>query len=232
MVIKMEKLKEEISNKYNNIEKLEDKITFLNNIKKILFELSPLKHNPVDCPIWVKISQLYANDYNPNSVANREMKLLHKSVAEDGYTMPIVTIYNKELKKYEIVDGFHRFSIPRYYEDIAKKNFNYLPITFIDKDINDKMASTIRHNRARGKHSINGMSNIVFNMLDNGWTDSRICDELGMEAEELIKLKHITGFSKLFENTEYKKAWETKKQVLLRKKWREENNDTGYTSSI
>ena len=97
-----------------------------------------------------------------------------------------------------------------------------LPIVVIEKDINDRMASTVRHNRARGKHSINGMSSMVFEMLENGWEDADICNELGMESEELIRLKHITGFSKLFKDVEYKKSWETKNQLLIKKQFKNE----------
>ena len=108
---------------------------------------------------------------------------------------------------------------------MLERNHGKLPVVVIEKDINDRMASTIRHNRARGKHSIAGMSNIVFEMLDNGWSDADVLDELGMEAEELIRLKHITGFSKLFEDTEYKKSWELKKQLQIKKQYKDENSN-------
>jgi hypothetical protein len=129
-----------------------------------------------------------------------------------------------------IVDGFHRFTIMKTCPDIYEKNGGLLPIVVIDKTINDRMASTVRHNRARGKHSVAGMSTMVFSMLEQGWSNSRICAELGLEAEELAKLKHITGFSKLFENQEYKRAWESKQQIEARKAWIEnggENQETG-----
>jgi len=180
------------------------------------------KH-PVANMRWVPIEKVQANDYNPNSVAKNEMKLLYLSIKSDGYTQPIVTIYDKEKDKYIIVDGFHRYLVMSTYKDIRDSTGGNLPIVVIEKDINDRMASTIRHNRARGKHSIEGMGDVVFNMLDEGWRDQDICKELGMEAEELLRLKHITGFSKLFEDTEYKKAWESKKQLELKKKWKEEN---------
>jgi len=182
-----------------------------------------MKHNPVDLVRWISVNAIKANDYNPNNVALKELELLHKSISHDGYTQPIVTIYDEETKKYIIVDGFHRYYVQRVHDDILKKNKGFLPVTVINSDINDRMASTIRHNRARGKHSINGMSTIVFNMLDNGWTDTQICEELGMEAEELIRLKHITGFSKLFENEKYRRAWESKKQLKIKKDWEEKN---------
>ena len=200
-----------------------NKIDFIEKLKKLIDEISPLNHQPVNRVRWVDISQVQANDYNPNSVAKTEMKLLYTSILHDGYTQPIVTVYDKDKKKYVIVDGFHRYFTSRSYSDILDKNMGYVPVVVIDKNINDRMASTIRHNRARGKHSVSGMSNIVFEMLDNGWKDADILEELGMEAEELIRLKHITGFSKLFENTEYKKAWELKKQLQIKKEYKNEN---------
>ena len=146
------------------------------------------------------------------------MGLLSTSISHDGYTQPIVTIYDSEIDKYVIVDGFHRYFVSKSNPKIAEKNHGRLPVVVIDKDINDRMASTIRHNRARGKHSVKGMSSMVFNMLDNGWSDADICNQLGMEPDELLRLKHITGFSKLFADAEYNKAWVSKHQILLKKK--------------
>jgi ParB-like chromosome segregation protein Spo0J len=176
-----------------------------------------IPQDPVSFVRWVPIDKVVANDYNPNSVAKNEMRLLYLSILHDGYTQPIVTIYDKDQDKYIIVDGFHRHLVCRLYKDIAERTGGRLPIVVIDKQINDRMASTVRHNRARGKHSVDGMANMVFTMLENGMADEEICNELGLEAEELVRLKHITGFSKLFENVEYKKAWETVAQVRLRK---------------
>ncbi len=127
----------------------------------------------------------------------------------------------EDQSKYIIVDGFHRYFTCKTNKDILERNHGKLPVVVIDKDINDRMASTVRHNRARGKHSVAGMSSMVFSMLDNGWTDEAICNELGMEPEELLKLKHITGFSKLFADTEYNRAWKTKRQIRLEKEVRE-----------
>jgi ParB-like chromosome segregation protein Spo0J len=186
--------------------------------------------DPVSNVRWVPIEQVVGNDYNPNSVARNEMKLLYISVLHDGYTQPIVTIYDKEQDKYIIVDGFHRYLICKTYKDIAERTGGRVPIVVIDKPINDRMASTIRHNRARGKHSVDGMANMVFALLDNGWEDAAVCNELGLETEELVRLKHITGFSKLFEDVEYKKAWETANQIKLRKEY-ERTNDAGVSHS-
>ena len=206
-------------------DKAKDKIQFIEDLKDFIHDISPLKEQPVDRVRWVDLDMVQANDYNPNAVAKVEMKLLHTSIMHDGYTQPIVTIFDESINKYVIIDGFHRYTICKSYEDVLERNCGKLPIVVLQKDINDRMASTIRHNRARGKHSIKGMSNIVFEMLDNGWNDIDICNELGMEVEELIRLKHITGFSKLFENTEYKNAWEHKKQLLIKKQYKDENPD-------
>lgn len=171
---------------------------------------------PIDKVIWVDIEKVQPNDYNPNSVAKVEMSLLYTSILHDGYTQPIVTIHDPVTDKYVIVDGFHRYFTCKNNKDIYERCDGKVPIVVLDKSINDRMASTVRHNRARGKHSVAGMSNIVFKMLDNGWSDEAICNELGMEAEELVKLKYITGFAKLFENVDYQKAWTTKNQVQAR----------------
>ena len=184
--------------------------------------MSPLKEQPVNRVKWVDINKVSPNDYNPNSVAKKEMGLLYTSILHDGYTQPVVTIYDEAKEKYIIIDGFHRYFTCKSNKDILDRNKGRLPIVVLNKDINDRMASTVRHNRARGMHSVTGMSSMVFSMLENGWDDVDICNELGMSVEELVKLKHITGFSKLFEDKEYSKAWETKNQILLKKKY---NND-------
>lgn len=200
-----------------------DKIAFLNELRMWLHaDLCPVKQ-PIDYVCWVPVEMVEPNDYNPNSVAKTEMGLLYKSIKHDGYTQPVVTIWDDVKQKYVIVDGFHRYYTCKTNPDIYKKNFGRLPIVVIKKDINERMAATIRHNRARGEHSVSGMSNMVFEMLENGWQDAEICNHLGMDAEELLKLKHITGFSKLFANAEYKKSWETKSQIRMRKDWNDKN---------
>ena len=189
----------------------------IEEVREALHNISPVCSQPVDRIRWVPVEDVEPNDYNPNSVAKIEMGLLYTSILHDGYTQPVVTIYDADREKYVIVDGFHRYFTCRNNPDIRERNMGYLPIVVLDKPINDRMASTVRHNRARGKHSIDGMSNMVFQMSENGWSEAEICGELGMEAEEVLRLKHITGFSKLFENAEYKKAWESKVQLKLRK---------------
>lgn len=197
-------------------------IVFFESLKELMHEMSPLKDQPINKVLWVNIDKVSPNDYNPNSVAKKEMGLLYTSILHDGYTQPIVTIYDKAKDKYIIVDGFHRYFTCKSNKDILDRNKGRLPIVVLNKDINDRMASTVRHNRARGMHSVTGMSSMVFNMLENGWEDSDICNELGMSVEELVKLKHITGFSKLFQDKEYSKSWETRNQILLKKKYKNE----------
>jgi len=200
----------------------EEKIVFFEEIKELIHNNSPLKEQPVNRIKWVDVNKVSPNDYNPNSVAKKEMGLLYTSILHDGYTQPVVTIYDEVKDKYIIIDGFHRYFTCKSNKDILDRNKGRLPIVVLNKDINDRMASTVRHNRARGMHSVTGMSSMVFNMLENGWEDVDICNELGMSVEELVKLKHITGFSKLFEDKEYSKSWQTKNQLLLKKKYNDE----------
>jgi ParB-like chromosome segregation protein Spo0J len=208
---------EQLKDAFNNAD---DKMKFIYDLREFIHkELSPVNTQPIDLVRWVDINKVQANDYNPNSVAKIEMGLLYTSIKHDGYTQPVVTIYDETLDKYIIVDGFHRYFTCKSNKDILERNNGCLPIVVIEKDINDRMASTVRHNRARGKHSVTGMSNMVFSMLENGWTDAEVCNELGMESEEILRLKHITGFSKLFEDMEYKKAWESKEQIKIRHKY-------------
>lgn len=188
-----------------------------------------LKENPVYGVKTVHIDKVEPNNYNPNAVAKNEMRLLYTSIRNDGYTQPVVTIYDKDQDKYVIVDGFHRYFVMKAYKDIYEANEGMLPVVVIDKGLNDRMASTIRHNRARGKHSIEGVSDMVFHMLQNGWKDEDICNEIGLEADELIRLKHITGFSKLFEKVEYAKSWETDQQMRNRKNYLESQKKNGVT---
>ena len=219
----MTKSQEELITKWFN--EADDKIEFLNELRTFISSLSPQKSQPVDRILWVPVDIVQANDYNPNSVASIEMELLYVSISHDGYTQPIVTVYDKELGKYIIVDGFHRYFIAKTKADISKRINGRIPIVVIDKDITERMASTVRHNRARGEHMVTGMSNLVFQMLDNGMSEAEICQELGMQPEEVLKLKHITGFSKLFENAEYSKAWMTKYQIRQKAKMQENNSE-------
>lgn len=220
----MEKLKNLIKKEFD---KSINKLQFLYDLREFLHkELSPLRGQPVDLIRWVPVHMVTPNDYNPNSVAKKELRLLYTSVLHDGYTQPIVTIWDADSGKYVIVDGFHRYFTCLHNQEILERNMGMLPIVVIEKNINDRMASTVRHNRARGKHSVTGMSSMVFSMLDEGWGDKEICNQLGMEPEELLRLKHITGFSKLFEDKEYSKAWESRKMIKLRIAEEKKANDS------
>lgn len=188
----------------------------LEEIRAFIHDIHPLKNQPVDHVRWVPVEKVCPNDYNPNSVASVEMRLLYVSIKQDGYTQPCVTIFDDQKGMFVIVDGFHRYFTCKTNKDIYDRNLGFLPLVEIKKDINDRMASTIRHNRARGKHNVGGMTNMVFDMLKEGWTDADICNNLGMEPEEIVRLKHITGFSKLFENSEFRQSWETEHQIKLR----------------
>lgn len=213
-----------------NLNESENKAEFLQSLREYIHNNSGLKHNPVDRVIWVPAERVQGNDYNPNQVATNEMQLLYTSIKHDGYTQPIVTVYDEDIDKYVVIDGFHRYKVGQTFKDIKEGNKNMLPIVVLDKTMNERMASTIRHNRARGKHSVQGMSHLVFELLSNGLSDAEIMQELGMESEELLRLKHITGFSKLFKDVEYNRAWETDKQIKLSKEWQRENlQESGYS---
>lgn len=189
-------------------------------------------NHPVGCVQWVPIEKVSPNDYNPNSVAPQEMRLLHTSISQDGYTQPVVTIYDAERDRYEIVDGYHRYTVMRMHADIAGTTGGYLPVVVIDKPIADRIASTVRHNRARGKHSVNGMSSLVFQMLEAGESDEAICDKIGLEAEELARLKHITGFAKLHADHVYPRAFLTDRQQRAKAAYKREHPDETVPSNI
>ncbi|MDR1829402.1 MAG: ParB/RepB/Spo0J family partition protein [Candidatus Fibromonas sp.] len=156
----------------------------------------------------IPIEKLRANEYNPNSVAPPEMELLYHSIKEDGYTMPIVVYHHKEDDVYEIVDGFHRYSIMLLYPDIYKREKGLLPCSIIEKPISQRMASTIRHNRARGSHNVDLMSNIVAELVELGKSDRWISKHLGMSPDEILRLKQVTGLVSLFKDQEFSETWE------------------------
>jgi ParB-like chromosome segregation protein Spo0J len=187
------------------------KIEAINTVKKALHEISPFKKEPVDCVLWIPAEKVKANDYNPNQVAPPEMKLLQHSIREDGYTQPIVGFWDNEEGYYEVVDGFHRNRVGKECEDIKERIHGYLPITIINDDrLNkaDRIAATIRHNRARGKHAVTAMSDIVLELSRRNWSEQRISKELGMEPDEVLRLKQITGLAELFADQEFSMAWE------------------------
>ncbi len=164
--------------------------------------------SPVYGVIAVPVEKIKANAYNPNKVAPPEMKLLYDSIKEDGYTQPIVCYYLKDEDAYEVVDGFHRFRVIKEHKDIYEREGGRLPVVVINRPIGDRMASTIRHNRARGSHDVDLMSNIVAELSEMGKTNAWISRHLGMSADEILRLKQITGLADLFKNGEFSNSWE------------------------
>jgi ParB-like chromosome segregation protein Spo0J len=187
----------------------EEKLQAINEIKLALHEISPLKSEPVDCVIWVKNDLVIANDYNPNKVAPPEMKLLAISVGEDGYTQPIVTSF--EEGHYTVIDGFHRTRVGKEDNTIIERVKGYLPVTIINPDREgrcDRIASTIRHNRARGKHTIAGMTDIIVELKRRNHSNEWIARELGMDADEILRLSQISGLAEMFADKSFSEAWE------------------------
>jgi ParB-like chromosome segregation protein Spo0J len=187
----------------------ESRIEAINMLRRRLHDASPFRAEPVDCVLWVKAEAVEANDYNPNKVAPPEMKLLQLSIKEDGYTQPIVAYGQGGY--YEVVDGFHRNRVGKECNEVRERLRGYLPITVINDDRIDKadrIASTIRHNRARGKHQVDAMSEIIVDLSRRNWSDAKIARELGMEADEVLRLKQITGLAEMFADKEFSEAWE------------------------
>lgn len=185
------------------------KITTINKIREILHQYSPFSSEPVDCVRWVPAGDVTANDYNPNSVAAPEMKLLELSIAADGYTQPIVS-WNRE-NLYEVVDGFHRHRVGKEAEAVRTRIHGYLPLVVINdgrSDKGDRIAATIRHNRARGKHRVDAMSDIVVELKRRNWSDEKIGRELGMDPDEVLRLAQITGLAEMFKDQSFSAAWE------------------------
>ena len=164
--------------------------------------------SPVYNVIPVPIEKITPNTYNPNAVAPPEMKLLYDSIKEHGYTMPIVCYYIKEKDKYVIVDGFHRYRIMLDYPDIREREKGMLPVSVINKSLDNRMASTIRHNRARGSHDVDLMSNIIKELHELGRSDTWISKHLGMDTDEILRLKQITGLASLFKDINFGEAWQ------------------------
>jgi len=189
---------------------IDEKVEVINSLRELLHEKSPFNTEPVDFVKWVKNPLVHSNDYNPNSVAPPEMELLRLSIASDGYTQPIVSMSNDDGTS-EVIDGFHRHRVGKECEDIQSRVHGYLPLVQIrasQEDKSDRMASTIRHNRARGKHKVEAMSEIVVELKRRFWSDDKIAKELGMESDEVLRLTQITGLSMLFADRDFSEAWE------------------------
>lgn len=188
---------------------LERKVLAINAIRSAIHEASPFKGEPVDLVTWVKNESVKGNSYNPNSVPPIEFQLLKTSISHDGFTQPIVAF--PEESQITVVDGFHRHRVGKEDDEIRERVLGYLPIVQIkasQSDINNRMASTVRHNRARGKHSVDAMSDMVVELKRRFWSDEKIARELGMEADEVLRLQQITGLAGLFADREFSEAWE------------------------
>lgn len=184
-------------------------VAVLNAVRLALHRASPFAAEPVDCVLWVPAESVDANDYNPNTVAPPEMRLLETSIREDGYTQPVVTWLEGGHR--ETIDGFHRNRVGKESKAVRKRTGGYLPVVTVNGDRHDRgdrIAATIRHNRARGKHRVDAMSEIVVELSRRNWSDERIAKELGMDADEVLRLKQISGLAEMFADREFSEAWE------------------------
>jgi ParB-like chromosome segregation protein Spo0J len=208
----MNNIIEQIKKELDSIESLSSKIEYINNLRYEIHLLSPFKEEPIDYVKWVINENVVANDYNPNKVAPPEMELLEISIMNDGYTQPIVTWDNQEKNKIEVIDGFHRSRVGKESKIVKKRVLGFLPVVNIRKQQsgkNDRIASTIRHNRARGKHQVDAMSEIVLELKNRNWSNKRISQQLGMDEEEVLRLCQVSGLDFIFSDNDFSKAWES-----------------------
>jgi ParB-like chromosome segregation protein Spo0J len=208
---KIDKIVAKCTNAFGLLDQLslDDRVEAINGIREALSAFSPFSSEPVDFVRWVASADVHANDYNPNSVAPPEMELLRLSIMADGYTQPIVT--NKTDGLYEVIDGFHRNRVGKECKDVQERVNGYLPVVQIktsQTDKGDRMASTIRHNRARGKHRVEAMSDIVLELRRRNWSNDKIGRQLGMDPDEVLRLAQITGLAEMFSDREFSQAWE------------------------
>jgi ParB-like chromosome segregation protein Spo0J len=187
----------------------DEKVEAINSVRELLHKVSPFSAEPVDFVRWITVGEVVANDYNPNSVAPPEMKLLEHSIKEDGYTQPIVSW--KDGEGYEVVDGFHRHRVGRESKEVSARIKGYLPLVVANDNRTsreDRIAATIRHNRARGKHRVDSMSEIVIELRRRNWSPKKIGIELGMDQDEVLRLTQITGLAEMFADRDFSEAWE------------------------
>lgn len=189
---------------------LAEKVEAINKLREQIHAISPFRDEPIDFVRWVVNSAVHANDYNPNSVAPPEMELLKLSIDADGYTQPIVSMRDPD-NTFEVIDGFHRHRVGKESEIIRERVKGYLPLVQIREkqtDKTDRMASTIRHNRARGKHKVEAMSDIVIELKRRNWSDEKIAKNLGMEPDEVLRLCQVSGLLELFSDQEFSQSWD------------------------
>lgn len=210
----MENIKKQISELLSGLN-LEDKVNAINELRELIHDYSPFKTEPTDFIRWVKSDTVQANSYNPNSVATTEMDLLKLSIEADGYTQPFVTMKSGDHR--EVIDGYHRHLVGKTYEPIQNRVHGYLPVVTINSDresLEDRMAATVRHNRARGKHKIEAMSDIVMHLKKRKWSDNKIAKHLGMDEDEVLRLRQITGLAEAFKDREFSEAWEVENENI------------------
>lgn len=191
-----------------------EKVNYINDLREFIHNFSPFKNEPVDYVKWVLAEDVVANDYNPNKVAPPEMELLEVSIMNDGYTQPVVTFPNNG--KIEVVDGFHRTRVCKESKIVRQRVLGYTPTVIIRKeqsDKNDRIASTIRHNRARGKHQVDAMSEIVLELKNRNWKNERIARELGMDEDEILRLCQISGLQNIFKDDDFSRSWESSDSI-------------------
>lgn len=208
----MEHIKNLITKSIQDCQSIDEVVNVINELRQHIHEFSPFKAEPVDFVKWVWNENVVSNDYNPNKVAPPEMELLEISIMNDGYTQPIVTWQNEEKDKIEVIDGFHRNRVGRESKIVNQRIKGYLPTVIIRKEQtgkNDRIASTIRHNRARGKHQIDAMSEIILELKNRNWKNERIARELGMDEDEILRLCQITGLQDIFKDDDFSKSWES-----------------------
>ena len=189
---------------------LDERVAEINRLRALIHEYSPFKSEPIDFVRWVSTDSVYANDYNPNSVAPPEMALLEHSIDHDGFTQPVVGWLGED-DMYEVVDGFHRTTVAKRSTSVMLRLQGFMPIVAIqtkNTERNDRVASTIRHNRARGKHNVESMSDIVIELKKRNWSDERVAKELGMDPDEVLRLCQVSGLVEVFADEEFSTAWD------------------------
>lgn len=189
---------------------LDERVAEINRLRALIHDYSPFKSEPIDFVRWVSTDSVYANDYNPNSVAPPEMALLEHSIDHDGFTQPVVGWLGED-DMYEVVDGFHRTTVAKRSTSVMLRLQGFMPIVAIqtkNTERNDRVASTIRHNRARGKHNVESMSDIVIELKKRNWSDERVAKELGMDPDEVLRLCQVSGLVEVFADEEFSTAWD------------------------
>ncbi|MEM4773098.1 MAG: ParB N-terminal domain-containing protein [Nanoarchaeales archaeon] len=219
---KINEIKELIRNELEKINDVEKKIEIINELKELLHELSPLKHNPVDYVKFIKYTKIFPNEYNPNFVPSKEIRVLYKSLKEDGFTMPVVVFEEIENEKYIIVDGEHRYKV-FVNTDLKNINYGFIPCSVLNKKLADRIISTIRHNVARGVHQIEGTVKILKMFSEMNVQQKELEDRLGLTKEEINRYRMLSGLADLFKKHEYSKAFLTIQMLKKGKKIYNEN---------